>query len=260
MTSPQPRKAAPGDEGSLIAGDARNRVGPDLGVPAAGGRDVEIRGETESAGCFPAILAATLLMGVVLFITFALAAWAIFGKRGELAVRTLRATLIPELEQSRLEPDTKQQILSQLNRFAEDVEQGRLENWQAGGVMQRLVKSPLMQWGDLEFIDLWVQQNLPPPESETIHKQITRFFRAAELDRAIATDLQDILEPVTDRDPDSWFPRLRLPLTESGVREVGERARIVADRAEIPDQAFENVSLPEIIRRLIDLGTSRGAT
>ena len=78
--------------------------------------------QIESAGCLPAILAATALMGMVLFISFGFAGYLIFQKRGDLAVRSLRGTLATELEQSRLDPQTKQAVIERLNRLADDIE------------------------------------------------------------------------------------------------------------------------------------------
>ena len=216
--------------------------------------------EPESAGCFPAVLAATILMGIVLFLTFGLAGYLIFQKRGDLAVRTLRASIIPELAQSRLDPETKQAVIEQLEMVAKDIDDKRLENWQAGGVMNRLVRSPLLRWGDLVAVDAWAEVNLPQADYDEFHKQVSRFFRAAELDRAIASDLQDLLVTVTVSDPTTALGRLKSELVEADVLEVAVRARIVAIRAEIPDQSFEKVSLPKIVERLIETGMSDGAT
>lgn len=199
-------------------------------------------------------------MGIVLFITFGFAGYLIFQKRGDLAARTIRGTIISELEQSRLEPATKQQVIERLLTLADDIESKKLENWQAGGVMNRIIRSPLLRWGDLQAIDAWAATNLPQSEYAEFHKQITRFFRAAELDRAIASDLQDILLPVTSGDPREMLGRLKTDLVDNEVREVAVRARIVADRAEVPDQVFEDVSLPRMIERLIELGAREGTT
>lgn len=214
----------------------------------------------ESAGCFPAVLAATVLMGIVLFLTFGFAGYLIFQKRGDLAVRTLRGSIIPELAQSRLDPETKQAVIEQLEMVAKDIDTKRLENWQAGGVMNRLVRSPLLRWGDLVAVDAWAEMKLPQADYDEFHKQVSRFFRAAELDRAIASDLQDLLATVTISDPTTALGRLKSELVEADVREVAVRAKIVAIRAEIPDQRFEKISLPKIVERLIETGMSDGAT
>jgi hypothetical protein len=163
----------------------------------AEGQSPTPRVKPESAGCFPAVLAATVLMGIVLFITFGFAGYLIFQKRGDLAARTLRGTMIAELEQSRLNPATKDEVIGTLESLATDIEAKKYSNWQAAGVMNRIVRSPLLRWGDLQAVDAWAATNLPQSDYAEFHKQVTRFFRAAELDRAIASDLQDIL---ADRD------------------------------------------------------------
>jgi len=211
-------------------------------------------------GCFPAVLAATLLMGMALFLTFGFAGYLIFQKRGDLAVRTLRGTMVSALEQSRMTPDLKSAIIGRLTTLADDIEAGKVENWQAGGVMNRLIQAPILRWGDLQAVDVWAMENMDAASYQETHKQFTRFFRAAELDRGIASDLQDILRPVTGGDPNLMLGQLRIVYTEAEVLEVAMRAKIVGDRAEIPDQVFENVSLTVVVDRLIETGMRDGAT
>jgi hypothetical protein len=215
--------------------------------------------ETEGAGCMPAILAATVLMGIVFFVAFGFSAWLIFQKRGDLAARTLRATIIPELEQSRLAPDEKTAVVKELTQLADDIEAEMYENWQAGGIMQRLINMPLMRWGDLEAVSAWAEKNLPEDQRENAAKQISRFFRAVELDRAVARDIHEILAPVATAENASGFVQLRSDLNETDVTEVVLRCKLVADRAEVPDQKFESVSLTQIVRRQIEAGSRDGA-
>ncbi len=215
--------------------------------------------EPQGPGCLPAVLAATLLMGMVCFLAFAFSAWLIFQKRGDLAIRTLRQTIIPELEQSRLDPEEKRIIVEELSELADDMEQGLYENWQAGGIMQRLINSPMMRWGDLVAVERWAAKNLPPEQQPEARKQISRFFRAVELDRVVARDIHDVLAPVSTRENAAGFVQLRTQLREQDVREVVQRARLVADRAQVPDQTFPDVSLSQFIRRQIEVGRREGA-
>lgn len=222
---------------------------------------VVLRGtdDTEKAGCLPAILAATLLMGIVFFIAFGFSAWLIFQKRGDLAARTLRATIIPELEQSRLAPDEKAEVIRELTQLADDIEAEMYENWQAGGIMQRLINMPLMRWGDLQAVAAWADSHLPDAQREQAEKQISRFFRAVELERAVARDIHEILAPVATSENAAGFVQLRADLNEQDVIEVILRCKLVADRAGVPDRTFESVSLPQIVRRQIESGGRDGA-
>jgi hypothetical protein len=215
--------------------------------------------DTEGAGCMPAILAATVLMGIVFFIAFGFSAWLIFQKRGDLASRTIRATIIPELEQSRLDPAEKTSVVKELTLLADDIEGGMYENWQAGGIMQRLINMPLMRWGDLEAVAAWAEKNLPEDQRENASKQVSRFFRAVELDRAVARDIHEILAPVATAENAGGFVQLRSDLNEKDVAEVVLRCKLVADRAEVPDQTFDRVSLTQIVRRQIEAGGRDGA-
>lgn len=215
--------------------------------------------EPQSAGCLPAILAATLLMGIVCFVVFGFSAWLIFQKRGDLASRTLRATLIPQLEQSRLEPDEKQQVIGQLNDLADDLDAGLYENWQAGGIMQRLIDTPLIRWGDLVAVESWILKQWPEDRGAEARKQITRFFRAVELEKAGARDIHDVLAPVAGPPNAMGFVGLNPQLTDPQVEDVVQRAKLVADRAQIPDQTYEAVSLARVVRRQIEIGGREGA-
>jgi len=215
--------------------------------------------DTQGAGCMPAMLAATVLMGIIFFIAFAFSAWLIFQKRGDLAARTLRATIIPELEQSRLDPDEKAAVVKELTQLADDIEAEMYENWQAGGIMQRLINMPMMRWGDLQAVAAWAEKNLPEDQREDALKQISRFFRAVELDRAIARDIHEILAPVATPENVGGFVQLRSDLNDQDVAEVVRRCKLVADRAEIPDRTFDNVSLTQIVRRQVEAGRREGA-
>lgn len=215
--------------------------------------------DTQGAGCMPAILAATVLMGIIFFIAFGFSAWLIFQKRGDLAARTLRATIIPELDQSRLDPAEKTAVVKELSQLADDIEAEMYENWQAGGIMQRLINMPMMRWGDLEAVAAWAEKNLLEGQREDASKQISRFFRAVELDRAIARDIHEILAPVATPENAGGFVQLRSDLNDQDVAEVVRRCKLVADRAEIPDQTFNGVSLTQIVRRQIEAGGRDGA-
>lgn len=214
---------------------------------------------TEGAGCMPAVLAATVLMGILFFVAFGFSAWLIFQKRGDLAARTLRATIIPELEQSRLQPDEKAAVIKELTLLADDIEAEMYENWQAGGIMQRLINMPLMRWGDLQAVAAWAQTNLPEDQRDQAAKQISRFFRAVELDRAVARDIHEILAPVATPEDATGFVRLKGNLNQRDVDEVVLRCKLVADRAQVPDQPFDSVSLTQIVRRQIETGRREGA-
>ena len=216
---------------------------PELkGGSESAGSAPEVRG-TDAVGCFPAVMAASVLMGIAMFITFAFATWLIFQKRGDLAVRTIRATIVSELEQSRLDAKTKSEVISQLRFLADDIEAGRVEDKQAVNVLQQLLQSPLLRWGDLTALDEWVKANGSADEAASFHRDCTRFFRAAELGKANAADLQDILAPVSEAPPGAYLYKLKTEIEPADWAEVQTRCRIIAKRAEVPDQVFDDVLL-----------------
>ena len=212
----------------------------------------------------PAILAATVLMGIIGFVTCGVTTWMLYGKRTELAIRTLEETYLPGVEQSRLEPDEKERVVTQLRDLIAELKRDQLEDWQAGGVMQRLVRTPVIQWGELNAIDAWLRRVDPTTwavvgiaDVEDARRQISRLRRAIELDQATGVDLNDVLKPLVVKD-DSPLGRSLLdpePLfaadamfTADGGTEAGEGpSKEVAIETEVrrdPDAAADDDAIP----------------
>ncbi len=213
--------------------------------------------DEQGPGWMPAILAATLLMGMAGFVFCGVSTWFLFQKRGELAVRTIHGSYIPDIEQSRLSPTQKQLIVKQLETFAEAVEREEYENWQASGVMQRLQRLPVLQWGELAAVESFVQQQDDGDTEESL-KQISRLRRATELDKATSFDFEDVLSPVHEPADNSLGRQLMQPLTNAAVNEVIVRAKLVADRSEVPDEMFTDIALDAIVKEQINAGIAEG--
>ncbi len=223
----------------------------------------------EGPGWMPAILAGTLLMGIIGFVVCAFSTWILFQKRTEFAIRTLRGSYIAEIEQSLLDPVTKSAVVKEIETLAADMESGNCEDWQAAGVMQRLQRLPVLQWGELQAVDSFLQKSVAegqadgqlietePPALADGRRQLSRLRRAVELGKSTSFEFEDVLQPVRMSDPSGH--RLIQPLTIELAREVVLRARLAADQAKIPDQDFDNVRLESIVRREIELGLREGS-
>jgi hypothetical protein len=203
------------------------------------------------------MLAGLLLMGIFCFVCCGFSTWWLFQQQGALAERTLTNTYIPEIENSRLNPEDKQLILVQLENFGEQLRGRQLENWQAAGVMQRLVRLPVLEWGDLQAVQQRLEENADD-HAEAL-KHVSRLFRAVELDQITAVDMEGILEPVLRDDATPEQRRTLVdPIPIDAALDVAERARIAADRSKVPDQAFDEIQLSKVIRRQIDAGLTQG--
>ncbi|WP_372726019.1 hypothetical protein [Novipirellula sp.] len=213
--------------------------------------------EEQGPGWMPAILAATLLMGMAGFIFCGVSTWFLFQKRGEMAVRTIRGSYIPDIEQSRLSPEQKKLIVKRLETFAGSVERKEYENWQASGVMQRLQRLPVLQWGELAAVESFVQQQDEGDTEESL-KQISRLRRATELDKATSFDFEDVLSPVHEPADNALGRQLMQPLTNAAVNEVIVRAKLVADRSEVPDEMFTDIAIDAIVQEQINAGIAAG--
>ncbi|GAA5506771.1 hypothetical protein [Novipirellula caenicola] len=230
---------------------------PASSEPAPPNHTASQTADDQGPGWMPAILAATLLMGMAGFIFCGVSTWFLFQKRGELAVRTIRGSYIPDIEQSRLSPEQKQLIVKRLETFAESVERNEYENWQAAGVMQRLQRLPVLQWGELAAVESFVIEQDQGDTEESL-KQISRLRRAAELDQATSFDFEDVLSPVHEPADNALGRQLVQPFTSTAVNEVISRAKLVADRSDIPDEMFTDIALDAIVQEQIDAGIAEG--
>lgn len=211
----------------------------------------------EGPGCMPAVLAAGALMGIAGFITCALLTWVIFQKRTELAVRTLEGAYLPQIEQSLLDPDTKSEVIEEVNSLVKKMKTGQYEDWQSAGLMQRLQKLPVIQWGELQALEQWIHEANPDDfstdeKSEAI-LQIRRLQLAVQQRKAFSFDLEQVLEPL--RVPSRSSPTGSVPKTpidrESALKVV-KLAKSLADRAEIGEVENQSVSICEIMRAEIN--------
>ena len=244
------------DQGPNDAGEAAEAPNVDQPETDAGQPPGNQTTVDEGPGCMPAILASAVLMGIIGFVICAFSAWVLFQQRTELALRTLRGSVIPQVEQGLLEPDTKRRVVSELTTLADDLERGKYEDWQAAGAMTRLIRVPIFQWGQIQAIQAHLEKNQGDSYEESV-KQLSRLLRAAELGKAVAIDFEDVLEPARIADPEAPTGyALDQPLDDQQVAEVVQRAKLVADRSEVPDQSFGDVPLDAIIRSEIERGVS----
>ena len=211
----------------------------------------------EGPGCMPAIMASVVLMGIVGFVFCGFTTWILFQQRTELAIRTLRGSVIPQVEQGLLDPETKNLVVAELTDLADDLERGKHEDWQAAGAMNRLIRVPIYQWGQIHAIEAHLENNQNDAYAESI-KQLSRLQRAVELGKANAIDFEDVLKPARVPDPEAPTGfALDQPLSDQQVADVVERAKLVADRSEVPDQLFQNVKLEAIVHAEIERGLSQ---
>jgi hypothetical protein len=211
----------------------------------------------EAAGCMPAILAATLLMGIVGCIFCGFMTWLIFQKQDELALRSMRGSFIPAVEQSLLAPEEKTSTVKLLNEFADELERGRLEGWQASGVMQRMTRLPILEWGQIRRVETFVE-NHPDDFSADDTMQFVRLRKGVEKDDITTIDFVHILSPVLRADSSGEAAKLVEPLEVEAVTEVVLRARIVADRGKVETSPKNDVGLDTLVRRQIDAGIENG--
>ena len=227
--------------------------------PVAQQRD-EVR--DDGPGWMPAVMAATVLMGIMAFIFCAFSTWLLYQKRTELATRTLTEAYLPELEQSLLEPDTKSAVMETIQELAEDMQRGKLDDWQSAAVMQRLQRLPVLQWGDLQAVQSFIKRSGTPEQAAEASLQLNRLRKSVANNKATSFDFVEALSPVHVDDPTvSWGRRLGTPLDLDAAMDVVKRAQLLADRAKIPSapQTGADVSIESIMQEQIQAGIRDGA-
>lgn len=241
------------DNGAISDQDQSNGDGPKQG---------EVTVVDDGPGCMPAILAAAALMGIAGFVFCGFSTWLLYQKRTELATRTLRDAYLPEIEQSLLDPETKSAVMDQIELLAKDMERGKIENWQSAGVLQRLQRLPVLQWGDMQAVESYVVKNGSSEEATNAHLQFARLSTGVQNGKVTSFDFHDILAPVQNEDPTVASGRkLRSNFKLDPALDVVTRARVVADREKISDELIEvdGVRLEKIVAKEIESGLVEGS-
>lgn len=214
--------------------------------------------EQQEPGCMPIVVACTLLMGIVSFVFCGVTTWVLFQKRTEVAIRTL-VGYVDVIEQSLLPPDEKKSVIAQLESTIKEMRADDYPQEKASAVMQRLVRLPIPQYGELDVIDSFVKENLGDEERDDALKQISRLRRAIELGKATVIDVNDVLLPTTQVDTTHPLGRvLKQPLAAENIREVVQRAKLIGDREKLADQTSTRKPIDEILKRELKAAVDQG--
>lgn len=194
-------------------------------------------------------------MGMVFFITCGVTTWVLFGKRTEFAIRTLEG-VVPEVEQSRMQPDDKKAVIEQLRSLTGRMRDTDYSPQKASSVMQRIVRIPLVQWGELDAIEAFATSSGDDSFAEEATRHLSRVRYALKTSKVTVIDINDILSPVTEPAQSLSGHALVTPLQMDAVRDMIQRADLLADRAEIDDVPFPDILLADILAAEIAAGES----
>ncbi len=213
----------------------------------------------EGPGCLPAVMATTVLMGIFGFICCGISTWYLFQQRTEMAIRTLEGSYVPQLEQSLLDEETKALVVSEIRTLTEEMKRGKLENWQSAGVMQRIQRLPILQWGDLQATESFVKKNGSPEQITEASNQFKRIRLGTEQGIITSFDFYDLLTPVQVEDATSASgKRLKRPITLEEAMEVTSLAKLLADRENFPDPPEEDGQIVKVLKKEIQAGILQG--
>lgn len=217
--------------------------------------------QDEGVGWLPAVLAFGLLLTAALFVCCGVSTYFLYQKRVELAARTLSGHTIPTVEQSQLEPEDKQAITKILRQVVEDAESGRLENWQASGVMNRLTTLPILEWGDLAAVEALIQadESLDDDAKAEAVKQFSRLRHDIVRGAATTFEVNEVVSPVLVEDQSLRGRRLASTPTTEQLQDVVTRAGLVADRDQVDDRLMPPSSIVNLVRQEVEAGKTEGA-
>lgn len=218
--------------------------------------------QQEEEGCWawaPAIIAIATLLLIIFFIFCAGSTYYLFQQRGDMALRTLDGTLVPLLEQSNMRPDDKTRVIQSIQQFVEEAKTQQFENWQVAGATQRLIRIPLLSWGDLQAIEdmIRVRESFSDQEKSDGLKAISRLMRAIELDEVTNVEMPQLFAPVSTESDNAKGYELQFDPKDSDLKAFLEIAGKRADDADVPDRSFE-VNVVVITRRQIEAGIEAG--
>ena len=166
--------------------------------------------------------------------------------------------MIPILEQSRLHPEDKTATVVLLKNFVAEGRADIYEDWQIAGVIQRLVRSPVISWGDLQVMALQIEKtSWSNDEQSEALKDISRVMRGAELDTITQFEMANLFEPVSEKANNEWGYELNERPTEDSLKLFAKRARELADLNKVPDEEFQ-VKLQTLVQRQIASGIQSG--
>ncbi len=224
---------------------------PDGNRPDASGGD-------DNPSCLPGVLAATLIMMMIGFITCGFASYFLWQQRGVMAGRTLEG-LAQEVGQSRIEPVERAAVVRRLERVAKDVSARDFDPAEAASIMQRLVRLPILQWGQLQAVEAMITERFSKSDADEAQLQIDRLKLAMEQLRATSADLRDVLTPVSVADPTAASAvRMVDRPTDEQLRDVAQRASLIADRAGVDADGRPTLRLSELIDREIRAAMTEG--
>jgi len=213
--------------------------------------------EKDGPGCMPAVVAGTLIMGIIAAVMCGVTTWILFQKRAEIAVRTLDG-FVPVIEQSLLEPEDKADVVSQFKSVIKEMSAPDYPPASASAVMQRIVRLPIPHWGELDAVETYVEKNFEGEKQARALTDLSRLRQAVKLNLATVLDVVDVLEPVAVIDPASGARSLKTKLTDEDIEDATKRAGLLAQRAKIDDRRFPPITMGSILRQEIKMAKTEG--
>ncbi|MEM6979122.1 MAG: hypothetical protein AAF539_05590 [Planctomycetota bacterium] len=214
--------------------------------------------DDQPVSCLPAMVAATLLMSMVAFILCAGSTYYLFQQRTAFAIRTLEGYR-EVIEQSYLTPEEKADVVKQIDEVQKRMQVDDFPPAKASAVMERLVRLPISQWGELVVIESVVDREYQGEVQTRAKWELRRLRTAIAQDNVTVVDVNHVLEPVTQPDSASPLGRtLKQPVSVAGVGEVIERAGLIADRAKIQEEPAEPPSISQILKTQLQAADVQG--
>ena len=133
-----------------------------------------------------------------------------------------------------MEPESKAAVMRAIEDLSADMKRGKLEDWQSAGVMQRLHRLPVLQWGDLQAVESFVAKTGTPEQATEATRQFNRLRYCVAISHATSFDFHEILSPVQVDNPDVPNGReLRQPLEMAAAMDTVQRAQLLTDREKV---------------------------
>lgn len=198
-------------------------------------------------GLGPACMVVAILGLATLCALCGLGSWVVFSNQYPLAVKSIEKQLVPWIENSQLELEDKQSIVSQLEELVVQLNAQTIDRKQLGRLRNCLQDNPVLLWGGVQSIQKQAAKaGLTETEIATLDRTCQRLMRMATDRKLGRTDLEFTLQELstTNRDGTSL---VKNDLSGDQIRSFLKRADNILGRDEVsnepypvtPGQAFE---------------------
>ncbi len=196
------------------------------------------------SGCLGGMALALLLFAAGMFLVWR------FGK--PVITEAVAEGLTQTIQQSSMKEEDKTGLIHEVHRVRDAFQGGRISLENIQRIVESIGDSPAIIVGSLYAAnDLLVQPSgLTDDEKAAAWRTLQRVARGYHEGKISDEDLEDVVEPLSDQDGNGNV-RFSNDVNDEDLRAALEKAKALADQAEVPDEDFE-IDVVGEVRQIVD--------